>query len=133
MSALSLRILMVDDDRCVAKLVADILRPAGHRVEFETDGVAAFERMRLQHFQYDLIITDHRMLVMSGVELVARLRVADFPGRIIVISADITPNTARAYRALGVSELISKPFTVDQLLDAVARVAEKIAAEIDAE
>lgn len=64
---------------------------------------------------FDLLITDHSMPRINGIELVKRLRETAFPGKIVVLSAHLSAENRAAYLALGVDIMIPKPFDVHEL------------------
>jgi two-component system, chemotaxis family, sensor histidine kinase and response regulator WspE len=65
---LSPRILVVDDDISIRELSAAVLMPSGYQVDTAEDGAAGWEALHGNN--YDLLITDHNMPRVSGVELV---------------------------------------------------------------
>ncbi len=64
--------------------------------------------------RFDLLITDHSMPGMTGVELVQRLREESFRGKIMVLSAHLSAEIRAAYEALAVDAMMSKPFDVSR-------------------
>jgi DNA-binding response OmpR family regulator len=52
---------------------------------------------------------------MNGLDLVRRLRVGEFAGKIMVLSAHLTPENIRAYEELNVDMLFAKPFDCEEL------------------
>ena len=129
MAAGSLHILLADDQPSVTQSVSIVLRYAGHHIESVTDGSDAFAQLTAKSADYDLLITDHTMPTLTGLQLVAKLRTAKFTGKIIVLSAYLTSANEQAYHALGVDHIFHKPFDVASLRTAV----EQIAAAIDAQ
>ncbi len=69
-----LRILVVDDDSEVRLLYADALCGPDYKVDFANDGPSGWEA--LQANRYDLMITEHAIPKLTGVELVRKLRAA---------------------------------------------------------
>ena len=67
-----------------------------------------------------MVITDHRMPRVSGLELVRRLRARNFGGKILVLSAHLSDETIRAYEELNVDMMMSKPFDFEELQHAMA-------------
>ena len=65
----ALRVLVVDDEKEIAALLADLLALDGHRVATASDGLAALDL--LEHQEYDLILSDVRMPVLDGPGLYA--------------------------------------------------------------
>src|SRR5262249_10161596 len=69
---------------------------------------------------FDVIISDHRMPRMSGLELVRRLRAKNFGGKILVLSGQLSDEDIAAYEELRVDMMMSKPFDFDELQRAMA-------------
>ena len=69
------RILIAEDNATIAKILRFTLRKHGYEVEVAANGIEAWDRV--QNEQFDLIITDHRMPKMTGIEFCLRLRAFD--------------------------------------------------------
>ncbi|HMQ31515.1 MAG TPA: response regulator [Chloroflexaceae bacterium] len=109
-------ILIVDDHREITDLVADALLDEGYRVRVAHDGLAALRELRRR--RPDLLLLDVAMPVMSGDQLLARLRREGgdhLP--VILMTADRTPER---FRALGADKILRKPFDLGALLQLVA-------------
>lgn len=105
----ALRILYADDVRELRHLLTVALGRDGHAVTTAPDGRQALELIRAAPEAYDLLITDHHMPVMNGLELVDRVRLLPFSGKIIVFSSELSPEVAAAYRVLQVEYILPKP------------------------
>jgi YesN/AraC family two-component response regulator len=81
---------------------------------------------------FDVIITDHRMPRMNGLDLVRRLRVRKFAGKIIVLSAYLTKENIQAYEELQVDMMLAKPFDVGELQLAMDLLTKKSSAPVTA-
>jgi CheY-like chemotaxis protein len=68
------RILVVDDEQVLCKLVARMLREAGYIVVTACNGEAGWELVSGGADSFDLVVTDNRLPGISGRELVERLR-----------------------------------------------------------
>src|SRR5688500_11357123 len=84
------RVLCAEDHEQVADLLRVILQRAGHDVECAGAGAEALRKMTAAAVPYDVLITDHVMPEMNGLELVRTLRKKAFAGTIIVQSARLT-------------------------------------------
>ncbi len=119
------RILVVDDDRPVAFLLADVIARDGHVVDTAFDGLAALARIEDQ--AYDAVVTDVRMPRLDGPGLVrelARLRPA-LSRRVIVVSGEaIDAATRLELEAAGVP-ILTKPFDLGRLLASVRGVLDR--------
>jgi CheY-like chemotaxis protein len=99
-----------------------VLERAGHYVEHVGDGREAWQRVMTNPLFFDLVITDHQMPHLTGLQLVAQLRRADYAGSVIVLSSSVSMSEEHAFRELGVQAILQKPASADQLLTAVNRV-----------
>jgi DNA-binding response OmpR family regulator len=121
-----LNILLAEDERAVAFSIAFALKCDGHKVQVVADGEQALASVRVEPDAFNLLITDHSMPGMTGVELVQRLRRESFRGKIMVLSAHLSPENRAAYEALAVDAMVSKPFDVHQLRATITRLANGI-------
>jgi len=119
----ALNVLVADDEKSTAKAVCYILEQAGHKVDVVHDGQEALEILKASPVQYQILITDHRMLNMSGLELVEELKKTKFRGKIIVFTGYITEELEDSYRQLGITYFFNKPLDLRRLPHLVARIA----------
>lgn len=117
-----MNILLAEDERSVAFSIYFALKPDGHRIEMVANGEQALAEVTGKPGAFDLLITDHSMPRVNGVELVTRLRNTGFRGKILVLSAHLSPENRAAYEALGVDGLLPKPFDLFQLRDLIGRI-----------
>lgn len=114
-----LRILCADDDPTARRVVEMALVSRGHTVLGAADGRTAWVELAARPDFYDIVITDHDMPHLTGLDLAGRLRRAGFAGRIVVISGSVDARLAAEYRALRVDSVLTKPVALEELLDAV--------------
>ena len=105
----TLRIIYADDVRELRHVLEGALGRDGHLVVTVPDGRQALDRITAAPAPFDLLITDHHMPVMNGLELVGRVRTLPFAGKIIVFSSEVSPEVAEAYRRLRVDYILPKP------------------------
>ena len=121
-------ILIVDDDPSTCEMIAKILRPAGYSVSCAGGAREALQSLGRQPF--DLVLTDIIMPEGDGFELIAALRDNHHAARVIVMSgggrldAETYLSMARGFQVDG---LLRKPFTSEQLLDAIKPGGERSA------
>jgi CheY-like chemotaxis protein len=127
-----LRILTVEDEPAVAQMVALLLGGPGATITNACDGWMALMKIGAAAEPFDVIITDHRMPRMTGLDLVRRLRVQKFAGKIIVLSAYLTPENIQAYEELQVDMMFAKPFDVGELQLAMDLLTKKPSAPVTA-
>jgi CheY-like chemotaxis protein len=121
----ALRILTVEDEPAVTQLLALMLGGPTAKVTSAADGWEALMKIGAAAQPFDVIITDHRMPRVTGLDLVRRLRKREFGGKIIVLSAHLTDENIRAYEELKVDMMIAKPFDVEELRCAIELVTKK--------
>jgi CheY-like chemotaxis protein len=122
----SVKILAVEDETAVAQLLALVLCGPHCRVTTAADGEEALAKIAAAPQPFDVIMTDHNMPRMAGLELVRQLRAQNFGGKIAVLSAHLTEQNVSAYQALGVDLLLSKPFDMDELRHAIDVLANQV-------
>ena len=113
------RILVVDDEPQLTRVLRTGLSSHGYEVRVAADGLAALETFG--DWQPDLVVTDLAMPDMDGLELCRRLRaISNAP--ILVLSARGEEKTKVEALDLGADDYVTKPFGIDELLARV-RVA----------
>lgn len=105
----SLRVLYADDMRELRQLLEVVLGREGHKVDSVSDGNLALKLISADPSAFDVVITDHHMPTVSGLELVARLRGMNFTGRIIVFSSELSEAVDASYRKHKVDFILPKP------------------------
>jgi DNA-binding response OmpR family regulator len=114
------RILVVDDDIGIRQLSARLLAQFGFQVDVAEDGAAGWEALCAK--PYDLLITDHSMPKLSGVELVKRLRSARMALPVILASGLMPTGELNRHPGLNLAATLPKPFTGDELLGTVTKI-----------
>jgi len=94
----------------------------GHTIECVENGAIALEKISAAPTAYDLILTDHHMPVMNGLELVTAPRSVPISAKIIVFSSELNPKVAAAYLALGVIRILPKPIFPSELRWALTKL-----------
>ena len=92
--------LVVDDNRDFAENLAEILRDGGDDVVVAADGREAAEAVRAGR-RFDAILTDMRMPLMGGAELVHEIRRLDPGAAALVITAHVGDDALEAARREG--------------------------------
>ena len=110
-----LKILAVDDEPSIAQSMRFIFEKPLYELASAQDGETALARVADDPSPFDVIITDNNMPGVSGTELVRMLRQRSFPGKIMVLSAHLSPDVRAAYEAMEVDAMIEKPFSVKAL------------------
>lgn len=113
------KILVVDDEPDILEVIAKILQERGYEVATAENGAVALERLGESGF--DLIISDVKMPVMDGMELLQKvsLQYPDIP--VVILSAFANIQDAVAAIKLGAYDYIAKPVYPDDLLLSIER------------
>jgi CheY-like chemotaxis protein len=104
----SLRIIYADDLQELRDVARISFGRDGHQIECVADGARALDRLK-EDAAFDLLITDHHMPNMNGLELVTQLREHVFRGKIMVFSSELSESIARQYREQKVDRILYKP------------------------
>jgi len=72
---------------------------------------------------YDVIIVDQKMPHVTGAELVQEIRKRNIAGKIIVLSAHLSPEIRNTYEQMDVKVILEKPFNIDDLRSALDHLA----------
>lgn len=123
---LALRVLVMDDDPQVGRMLAEMLGHAGCAVTLCPDGVEAVERYRLAlpTSRYDLVLTDYTVPDgMGGVQVAKRILALDKDARLVLVSGNPRDLVDLDLAALGFQAFLQKPFGMDVLLATVCEAA----------
>ena len=118
-----LRILTVDDESSITLSLRFVFSDPHYELTCVDSGKAALAKLNSNSELYDVIIVDEKMPNMTGVELVGLIRQREIKGKIVVVSAHLNTAIRQAYKRLGVQLLFSKPFNVEELRNAIDRIA----------
>jgi CheY-like chemotaxis protein len=116
-----LKILAVDNEPSITLSLSYIFE--GPRYELTGVESAQAALAGLDVHRYDVIIVDQKMPQLTGVELVGEIRKRRVPGKIMVLSAQLSPEVRDAYERMDVHVMLAKPFDVSALRVAVERLA----------
>lgn len=135
------KVLVCDDDPAVCEIISAMLSDAGYEVKEEYDGTRALEDLR--EGRYEVMILDYMLGKTNGLDILQEACQVDHEVRIIMMSgyksladpdrlpgrgsgiggqADDLPKRAKE---LGASGFLSKPFLMQELLNAVGKKSEK--------
>ena len=118
-------ILVIDDEPDILILLSDLLADEGYGITTASDGKEALELFKPESF--DLVITDVRMPVMDGMEVMSRVKDMDEDIEVIILTgyADLE-NAVQSLRVDGAFDYLSKPLEdIDKLVNTVRQALEK--------
>jgi DNA-binding response OmpR family regulator len=112
------RVLVVDDEPMVRETLGQVLTDEGYVVDLAVDGEAALERVHAA--RPDAILLDLLMPGMNGRQFLQALRADATYENVPVLIMTAVHGLEINVAALGASEVVEKPFNVDELLNKVA-------------
>lgn len=125
-----IKLLIVDDEIVVQRSCVDIFaeKRSKYDIKYEVKTVSsADEALRLLETEsFDIVLTDLKMPGLPGIELIVKIKNKHPETAIIVITGFSTVHTAVEAMKLGATDFIPKPFTPDEILNAVENAAVKM-------
>ena len=123
------RLLIVDDENSIRRVLQALLSREGYEVDVAIDGAQAIAR--LGERQYNAVVTDLKMPNIGGLELLSWVRSNDPGLPVIIITAHGTVDTAVEALKLGAADYVTKPFDQDELKVIIAKAlrAEELAGQ----
>jgi DNA-binding NtrC family response regulator len=112
-------VLVVDDEEQVRTFLGELLGSSGYQVRCASSGSQALEM--LSGGSFDVVLLDVMMPEMSGLEVLRRYRASGGGAPVIVLSALSGAEDAMRAMKMGASDYLSKPFSSDELEDAMSR------------
>ena len=116
-------ILIVDDEPQMLIAMNETVKRAGFSVATAGSGVEALERIKNCH--YRMVITDLRMPVVSGLEVLKEVKYSSPRTQVVLVTAHGTVNNAVEAMKMGAFDYLLKPFSAEDLQNAVQRAIQK--------
>ncbi|MBL7161245.1 MAG: hybrid sensor histidine kinase/response regulator [Anaerolineales bacterium] len=124
------KILVIDDEIGICEGIQRALVPEGYCVDITFDGEAGLQKIREN--SYDLVLIDVMMPGVNGIDLIASIHAHDPETVCVMITGYATVELAVRAIKEGAYDFLSKPFSVDDLLLAVAQGIERRRLSLDA-
>src|SRR6516162_8063496 len=130
MTASKPRILVVDDDRSICKLMGSILAMESYPFRVAMRGEQALRAMDEE--QFDILVSDIYLGDDSGLHLLEYIKAINADCEVIIMTAHGSMETAAHAVQNGAFDYISKPFVIDEMLGILHRIEEKFKLVLDA-
>jgi len=111
------RILVVDDDPSLCEINARVLSRFGCEVDLANDGAEAWDALNKD--RYDLLITDHQMPLVTGLELIQKLRAEAMTLPVILVSGAVPTEELTRLPGLDIQAVMAKSCPMEQFLQTV--------------
>ena len=122
----NLRVLVVDDDGDMVRVVRYVLRQMGiTQIQSANDGNQALEMLTKGPDHFDLIICDWVMPSLSGLDVLTGLRSMNTRVPFLMLTAKANPDAIMAAKKAGVTSYIVKPFTPMELTRKIELLIDK--------
>ena len=108
-----LHVLVVDDEPLIRWAVAETLTQAGHQVMEARDGGSALDALAEAPHHIDVVLLDLRLPDCADLTLLSRIRKQSPDSAVVMMTAHATPELDAEARALGVYDVLAKPFDVN--------------------
>jgi DNA-binding response OmpR family regulator len=118
-----MRILVVEDEEHLARLVAEVLGREGHAAETVSDGRTALARSLTE--DYDLLVVDWMLPDLDGIQVVKRLRAADVRVPVLMLTARTQVEDRVEGLDAGADDYLPKPFAFPELLARVRALSRR--------
>jgi signal transduction histidine kinase/ActR/RegA family two-component response regulator len=115
------RVLVVDDDRDVLEVSADMLHQLGYRVTKATSGQEALAALEMRPA---IVLLDQAMPAMTGLQVAAAMRVKGYAGPIILATGYAELDEDEQHGLAALEGVLNKPYSIGQLEALLARVEE---------
>lgn len=119
----SLRVLVVDDEPLVGKVIADYLKSEGHRPESASNGAEALQKFKRGGF--DVVVTDNAMPEMNGVQLCLAVKQVS-PETPVILLTGFGDLLNHQEKPESVDLVVSKPVTLSALREALLKVSKDL-------
>jgi DNA-binding NtrC family response regulator len=116
---LKARVLIVDDERRIRLVLDKLLKNRGYEVSLADGGESALAMIADE--PPDLVLLDLKMSGLSGMETLQRLRESGYGGKVVIMTAYGTIESAVEAMREGAYDYITKPFSNDDLLHSIER------------
>lgn len=114
-----IKILVVDDEPGICDILKKTFKPIGFKVFTATSGPDALQLAKKE--KPKVIFLDIRMLGMSGLEVLEKLKEIDARARVNIVTVSADQETKNRAIKLGADEFIAKPFISEYLQEVITR------------
>lgn len=114
------KILLAEDEEILRMLIVDTFEEKDYQVDEAEDGMEALDLFHQN--QYDLIILDYMMPVLSGLEFIEKIKDEKKNTKILMLSAKSQQFEQEKVLKAGADYFMSKPFIPSQLLEKVEEI-----------
>ena len=115
----SIKVLVIDDESVICDACDLVLTEKGHTVDYCKTGKTGL--LAIERGAYDVILLDMKLPDIDGMEILETIRTEMPASYVIVMTGYATMTNAVQAMKLGAAEYLAKPFTDDELIEAVEK------------
>jgi len=115
------KILIVEDDKPLGKMLADFLEAEGHEIAVAADEAGSLRA--LKRVSPTIVISDLMLETGSGLNVLKEARALPEPAEVILVTAHATSHTAAQAMQEGAYEYVTKPYALDEIGNIVKRIS----------
>ena len=116
----SLKVLVIDDEEIICSACRLVICEKGHKVDLHTTGKSGL--LAAEQGQYDLILLDMKLPDLDGMEILKVIGEKRPAPSVIVMTGYSTMSNAIQAMKMGAVDYLAKPFTDDELIEAIEQV-----------
>ena len=120
-----MRILIVEDEAKLLKIIKDGLVAKGYAVDGLADGQKAEKRIALNHDEYDLIILDLSLPNKGGLEICKGMRKLNISTPVLILTGNDKVESKVALFDAGADDYLVKPFKFEELLGRIRAITRR--------
>ena len=120
-----MKILVVEDQEKLAKLIKSGLKKKGYAVDYLTDGKAAEKRIAVNHEDYDAILLDLNLPGRGGFEICKTIRSFKISTPVLILTADGKLKSKVDLFNVGADDYLVKPFQFEELLGRIQAITRR--------
>jgi DNA-binding NtrC family response regulator len=118
-----MKVLIVDDEKSIRDLLADILSLGNHQIQTAADGETGFAAVEREGF--DVIFTDQGLPGMNGMEFSARVKKIRPEIEMVLITGWGSQIDETQLKDFGIGYLVSKPFSMKDISELIRNISKK--------
>ncbi len=111
------KVLVVDDERDICRMISNILKEEGYKVDKAYDGEQAIRKVKARG--YNLMLLDYKLPDIDGIDVLKEIRRIKPSLKVIMISAYGSPSIKSMAKKLGAYRFLDKPFDLNRLVKIV--------------
>ena len=120
-----MKILLIEDDPKLVKLLKTMLKKQGYTVDHLSDGERAKRRISVSYNDYDLVLLDLSLPAKSGLEICKEIRDANISTPFLVLTGDSKLESKVELLNAGADDYMVKPFEFEELFSRIRAVTRR--------